>query len=173
MTASMTIARRGFRPAPFRWLACAVGLSALAGTAQAAMDCAGLAGVTTADATITSAAIVNPPATIGGVAISVPFCRVQGVARPSTDSEIKFEVWLPPTATDWTRRLKVNGTGGYAGCDSVCAAVAGHGRRLRHRGQQHGPRRRRVAELDARSAGEGQGLGPAGALLGGHRGQGA
>ena len=42
-------------------------------------------------------------------------CRVQGVARPSPDSEIKFEVWLPPTAADWTGRMKVNGTGGYAG----------------------------------------------------------
>jgi feruloyl esterase len=40
---------------------------------------------------------------------------VQGVARPSFDSEIKFEVWLPPTAADWTGRMKVNGTGGYAG----------------------------------------------------------
>ncbi|HET9025518.1 MAG TPA: tannase/feruloyl esterase family alpha/beta hydrolase, partial [Burkholderiaceae bacterium] len=30
-------------------------------------------------------------------------------------SEIKFEVWLPPTAADWSGRMKVNGTGGYAG----------------------------------------------------------
>lgn len=106
MRASMTIARRS--------LACVAGLSALAG-AQAATDCAGLVAVTTGDATMTSAAVVTPPTTIGGVAVSVPFCRVQGVARPSADSEIKFEVWLPPSATDWTRRLKVNGTGGYAG----------------------------------------------------------
>jgi feruloyl esterase len=42
-------------------------------------------------------------------------CRVQGVARPSSDSEIKFEVWLPPTGAAWTGRMKVNGTGGYAG----------------------------------------------------------
>jgi feruloyl esterase len=42
-------------------------------------------------------------------------CRVQGVARPSSDSEIKWEVWLPDTAAAWTGRMKVNGTGGYAG----------------------------------------------------------
>src|SRR6266566_1570650 len=84
-------------------------------TARAASDCASLTSVTPETSTITSAAIVTPPATINGVAVSVPFCRVQGVARPSSDSEIKFEVWLPPTAAAWTGRMKVNGTGGYAG----------------------------------------------------------
>jgi feruloyl esterase len=84
-------------------------------SAQAALDCASLAAVTTADATMTAATLVTPPATIGGAAVTVPTCRVQGVARPSSDSEIKFEVWLPPSASDWTGRMKVNGTGGYAG----------------------------------------------------------
>lgn len=95
--------------------------SALAGTvlsataAHAAYECASLTAVTTADATMTAATLVSPPATIGGVAVSVPMCRVQGTARPSADSEIKFEVWLPPTVADWSGRMKVNGTGGYAG----------------------------------------------------------
>ncbi len=93
----------------------AMGIAALSGTAQATWDCASLTAVSTADATITSAVVTDPPATVGGVAVTVSFCRVQGIARPSIDSEIKFEVWLPPTATDWTERLKVNGTGGYAG----------------------------------------------------------
>ena len=57
----------------------------------------------------------TPPATVGGVAVTVPFCRVQGTARPTSDSEIKFEVWLPPTLAAWTGRMKVNGTGGYSG----------------------------------------------------------
>ena len=47
--------------------------------------------------------------------MTVPFCRVQGTARPAADSEIKFEVWLPPTLAAWAGRMKVNGTGGYAG----------------------------------------------------------
>jgi feruloyl esterase len=94
---------------------CAAGVAALTGTAQAAWDCASLSAVATADATITSASLTNPPAVIGGVSTTVPFCRVQGVARPSFDSEIKFEVWLPPTPADWNKRMKVNGTGGYAG----------------------------------------------------------
>src|SRR6266480_2176500 len=96
-------------------VALALGLTAVSGAAQAAMSCDSLTTVTPEASTIASAAIVTPPATIGGAAVSVPFCRVQGTARPSFDSEIKFEVWLPPTAADWTGRMKVNGTGGYAG----------------------------------------------------------
>lgn len=90
-------------------------LGAAAGAVHAAYDCASLTAVTSDSATITSATSVTPPATIGGTAVTVPMCRVQGVARPSSDSEIKFEVWLPPTAGDWSGRMKVNGTGGYAG----------------------------------------------------------
>jgi len=96
-------------------IALALGLAGASGATQAALSCASLTSVTPEASTITSAGIVTPPATIGGAAVSVPFCRVQGVARPSFDSEIKFEVWLPPTAADWTGRMKVNGTGGYAG----------------------------------------------------------
>ena len=95
--------------------ALALGLAATSGAAHAALDCASLTTVTPEASTITSAAIVTPPATIGGAAVTVPLCRVQGVARPTFDSEIKFEVWLPPTVDDWAGRMKVNGTGGYAG----------------------------------------------------------
>ena len=96
-------------------IALALGLAGASGATQAALSCASLTSVTPEASTITSAGIVTPPATIGGAAVTVAFCRVQGVARPSFDSEIKFEVWLPPTAADWTGRMKVNGTGGYAG----------------------------------------------------------
>ena len=74
-----------------------LGVAAVPGTVQAALNCASLTTVTPEASTITSAAIVTPPATVGGAAVTVPFCRVQGTARPSFDSEIKFEVWLPPT----------------------------------------------------------------------------
>jgi feruloyl esterase len=94
--------------------ALALGLTAASGAAQAALSCEQLASVTPEASTVTSAA-VTVPGTVGGVNVAVPFCRVQGTARPSNDSEIKFEVWLPPTAAAWTGRMKVNGTGGYAG----------------------------------------------------------
>jgi len=96
-------------------LALALGLTAVSGVSQAAVDCTGLAAVTSEASTMTSATVVTPPATINGVAVTVPMCRVQGTARPTSDSEIKFEVWLPATAAAWTGRMKVNGTGGYAG----------------------------------------------------------
>ncbi len=41
------------------------------------------------------------------------FCRVQAVARPSSDSEISIEVWLP--ATFWNRRYLGAGNGSYGG----------------------------------------------------------
>ncbi len=41
------------------------------------------------------------------------FCRVQAVARPSSDSEIRIEVWLP--ATFWNRRYLGAGNGSFAG----------------------------------------------------------
>src|SRR5436190_4917624 len=80
-----------------------------------AVDCSSLVSVISDSSTMTAADSITPPATIGGVAVTVPFCRVQGTARPTPDSEIKFEVWLPPTLGAWTGRMKVNGTGGYAG----------------------------------------------------------
>jgi feruloyl esterase len=95
--------------------ALAIGLASSFAAAHAAYDCAGLAGVTTADSTVTSAAVVDAGTVISGNVVPVAMCRVQGVARPSSDSEIKWEVWLPDTAAAWTKRLKVNGTGGYAG----------------------------------------------------------
>jgi feruloyl esterase len=95
--------------------ALALGLTGLCGSVHAAYSCVDLATVTTPDSTVTSAALVAAGATVGGSVVPVPMCRVQGVARPSSDSEIKWEVWLPDTAAAWTGRMKVNGTGGYAG----------------------------------------------------------
>ncbi len=92
----------------------AAAVVSLAASAHAASDCAGLTAVKPEATTITSATLVGAPSTIGGAKVGVPFCRVEGVARPSADSEIKFEVWLP-AADKWTGRLKVDGTGGYAG----------------------------------------------------------
>jgi feruloyl esterase len=42
-----------------------------------------------------------------------PFCRVAGVIRPTSDSEIQFEVWLPESG--WNGRFLGVGNGGFAG----------------------------------------------------------
>ena len=96
-----------------RW-SVAIALLAGSGAACAGVPCESLVSATPEASTITSATSVAAGSVVSGQAITVPMCRVQGVARPSYDSEIKFEVWLPQAAA-WTGRMKVNGTGGYAG----------------------------------------------------------
>jgi len=91
-----------------------IGAVGMCGAAHA-VDCSSLISVISDSTVMTGADSVTPPATISGTAVTVPICRVQGTARPSSDSEIKFEVWLPATAAAWTGRMKVNGTGGYSG----------------------------------------------------------
>ena len=86
-------------------------------------ECAALVGIASEMATITSATPVAAADTIGTTKVNVPFCRVQGVARPSTDSLINFEVWLP-AAGAWAGRLKTDGTGGYAGATPVARMAA-------------------------------------------------
>lgn len=79
--------------------------------------CAALAGLSLADTTITVAQDVTTGsftlptgATLSGLPI---FCRVAGSIRPTSDSNIQFEVWLP-TAT-WNGRYGQSGNGGFAG----------------------------------------------------------
>jgi hypothetical protein len=53
------------------------------------------------------------------------FCRVSVEARPSTDSDIKIEVWLP--VSDWNGRFQGRGNGGFAGeIDYHALALAVH-----------------------------------------------
>jgi feruloyl esterase len=40
------------------------------------------------------------------------FCRVAAIAKPSKDSEIKFEVWMP---SHWNGKLMGVGNGGFSG----------------------------------------------------------
>jgi len=41
------------------------------------------------------------------------FCRVTATLKPSSDSDIKIEVWLP--STDWNKKYQAVGNGGWAG----------------------------------------------------------
>lgn len=51
------------------------------------------------------------------------FCRIAATLRPSPDSDIKVEVWLPEGAA-WNGRFNGTGNGGYAGT-IVYGALAG------------------------------------------------
>ncbi len=101
-------------------LAMVVALASGVESAAAAASCESLAGKSFGDATITAATPVAPPFTIAGldppapVTVSEPFCRVQGAIKPSADSDIKFEVWLP-TALAWNGKYEGVGNGGFAG----------------------------------------------------------
>jgi tannase/feruloyl esterase len=92
-------------------------------------SCASLASFALPEATITLAQSVSagafaPPRPFGTpgprgalpivAAADLPaFCRVAGTITPSTDSAIKFEVWMP--ASDWNGKFIGMGNGGFAG----------------------------------------------------------
>jgi len=90
-------------------------------TTPAQVSCEALANLTLTNATITSATPVavgsfKPPAVPGQPAPNkdLPaFCRVHGIARPTSDSEIHFEVWLPMSG--WNGKYEQVGNGGFAG----------------------------------------------------------
>jgi tannase/feruloyl esterase len=82
-----------------------------------AADCDSLSGVTLPHTTITIAQSVpsgrfTPP--YNKPIDRLPaFCRVAGVIRPTSDSYIRFEVWLP--ASSWNQKFLGVGNGGFAG----------------------------------------------------------
>jgi feruloyl esterase len=89
----------------------------------AAEECLKLADLKLPDTTITLAQLVRagaftPPQ---GVPIGPPvdfkalpaFCRVAATTRPTGDSEIKFEVWMPESK--WNGKFEGTGDGGWLG----------------------------------------------------------
>src|SRR5215468_10957719 len=97
----------------------AQGPSPRARDASAPASCGDLKGRTFDNSTTILAAT---PITSGAVAPSATvsltnlpaFCRVQGVSKPSADSNINFEVWLPDPAS-WNGKFLSSGEGGFAG----------------------------------------------------------
>lgn len=82
-----------------------------------AADCASLKSAQLADTQITFADIVTSgdfETTSSGWLHDLPhFCRVAGIIRPTSDSKIRFEVWLP--VEGWNGRMVGTGNGGFAG----------------------------------------------------------
>src|SRR5262249_41847288 len=109
-------------------------------TTLAATPCANLKSISLPNTTITLAeslpagtftppAAAAPPAAEGArgagqrggqpAVLSVPaFCRVAATLRPSSDSEINMEVWLPE---NWNQKFQFVGGGGWAGVISYPA----------------------------------------------------
>jgi hypothetical protein len=89
-------------------------------TVNAQDACANLKSLMLRDTTITLAETVGAgnfrvgPAGGSSLSFALPaYCRVSGSIRPTVDSDIRFEVWLPTSA--WNHRYQQVGNGGYAG----------------------------------------------------------
>jgi len=110
-----------YRVLVFSFLLSFLAIVLFPGRLAAQQSCESLASLTLANATVTYAKSVptasfKPPAGPGQPApnFDLPaFCRVAGIARPTADSEIKFEVWLP--AAGWNGKFLQVGNGGFAG----------------------------------------------------------
>ena len=109
-----------------RFAFAAAGVLAADASLQAA-TCENLARLSLAQTIVTIAASVAPGAFSPPAGFSqslqsgdVPyrdipaFCRVAATMRPSSDSEIKIEVWLPPPSA-WNGKFMAVGNGGQAG----------------------------------------------------------
>lgn len=111
-----------------RLVRCRVAALVLAATCPlAAAECQALAKLDLPSTTIVTAQGVpagafTPPS--GGPLNNLPaFCRVAGVIKPSSDSNIKFEIWMP--AAGWNRKLQGVGNGGFAGSISWAGLADG------------------------------------------------
>jgi len=100
---------------------------------RAATVCESLKTMNLEKAKIDSSGIVPagsfvPPAGGGGrgagVYATLPaFCRVTATLKPSSDSDIKIELWLPQT--NWNGKFLAVGNGGWAGSIPYSAIAAG------------------------------------------------
>jgi feruloyl esterase len=92
-------------------------LFGIGATQAAATSCAGLARLALPDTTITAAEPVAAgtyTAPDGEVFSNLPaFCRVAATLTPTSDSDIKIEVWLPYSS--WKGRYVGTGNGGIGG----------------------------------------------------------
>ncbi len=83
--------------------------------------CESLATLRLPDVTVTTAQRITggsftPPGATAPITGLPPFCRVAGAIRPTSDSNIQFETWLP--LAGWNGKFNGVGNGGFAGAIS-------------------------------------------------------
>ncbi len=90
---------------------------------SAEQSCESLKSIEIPNVTITSVEKGNPgyelPGTTGFIntpprKINAPFCRIKAVSRPTADSDIGIEIWLPDPA-NWNGRFLAVGNPGFIG----------------------------------------------------------
>ena len=114
-----------------RLIWCAALVLGLQGGVAAAATCESLKGFVLGGGTITGAALVPPGAFVppgqagpGAAAFKTlgEFCRVTASLTPTSDSDIRIDVWLP--AAGWNGKLQSVGNGGWAGTIAYPALAA-------------------------------------------------
>jgi feruloyl esterase len=105
------------------------------GSSAIAASCESLTSLSQPNTTITSAQSVpageftlpsldgSPAAGASPYSKLPAFCRVAVTLRPSSDSDIRIEVWLP--VSGWNGKLQSVGNGGWAGFISYAALARG------------------------------------------------
>jgi feruloyl esterase len=93
-------------------------ISRLSAQTDPAVACSSLAEQKLPQTTITAAQAVTtgsftPPGSTNAIGNLPPFCRVAGVIAPTSDSQVRFEVWLP--LEKWNGKFAGVGNGGWAG----------------------------------------------------------
>jgi hypothetical protein len=126
-------AREASRRRPF-WISSSILLLAALGSSSGPVDaqtCERLADLKLANTTITAAKSVAAGAFTPTTGSAAPFkelpafCRVTGVIKPTSDSDIRFEVWMP--GSGWNGKFQGIGNGGFAGSisnEGLAGAVA-------------------------------------------------
>ncbi|MGA2549139.1 MAG: tannase/feruloyl esterase family alpha/beta hydrolase [Burkholderiaceae bacterium] len=94
-----------------------------------AATCASLATLALPNATITTATSITggsftPPGSTTALTGLPDFCRVSGIATPTSDSIITFEVWIPTDGT-YNGKFEQLGCGGFCGSISYAGLAEG------------------------------------------------
>src|SRR5580693_4691412 len=71
----------------------------------------------------TAITLAQPTAAGSPLATLPAFCRVAATLKPSSDSDIKIEVWLP--AQGWNGKLQASGNGGWTGSIAPATLAGG------------------------------------------------
>jgi feruloyl esterase len=108
------------------YLLLAAWIGLLPSSAAAQQPCESLKSLSIPNVTITAATSIKTPpdweapstpgrfGTPAGLKVSVPFCRIEAYAQPTSDSHIGFEIWLP-TAANWNGKFLAVGNPGFIG----------------------------------------------------------
>ncbi len=111
--------------------------------AQTPTACERLAARALPETTITAAQALTagsftPPGSTNAMTGLPAFCRVAGEIRPTAQSHVLFEVWMP--LENWNGKYAGVGNGGWAGTDLLRRPWRSAATGLRDRVYQHRPR---------------------------------